>query len=202
MHAQQYLTLVLAMSCAGSAFAATSTTIEITGKAVPAVCNVTASQAKLELGDTLADATGKVAAISKPLGTLNFTCSAATPLTLAMTSTAPAGSSKNYSTGWHQAGTSLVNSRVVPTKTTVNNESGTLIRGMSGVWTGISADQPMPLAGGDYIVSFAKAGTNVPQGISTASIDLDFRLDEIAKADFSKGDIIANQSLTFEIKYL
>ncbi|BCJ06160.1 hypothetical protein LZ838_03475 [Pseudomonas sp. AA27] len=202
MPAKQYWVLALAMSCAGSASAATSTSIEITGKAVPAVCSVTASQAKLDLGNVLADATGKVASVSQPMGTLSLTCSAATPLTLAVTSTAPAGSSKNYSTGWHQAGTSLANSRIVPTKTTANNDNGTLIRGMSGVWTGINADQPIPLAGGDYIVSFAKAGSIVPLGISTASIDLDFRLDEIAKADFSKGDIIANQTITFEIKYL
>ncbi|BCJ06161.1 hypothetical protein LZ838_03470 [Pseudomonas sp. AA27] len=202
MGAKQYLALALALGCAGNAFAATSTSIEITGKAIPAVCNITTSQAKLDLGEVLADATGKVAAISRSLGTLNFNCSAATPLSLSLTSTAPAGSSKNYSSGWHQAGTNLANARVVPTKTMVNSESGTLINGLNGVWTGMNAGQAITLAGGDYTISFAKTGTLVPLGITTASIDLDFKLDEILKADFAKGDISANQTLTFEIKYI
>lgn len=205
MHVKQYLALALAISCTGSAFAATSTTIEITGKALPAVCNVTASQAKLDLGDVLADGTGKVASIRRSMGTLNFNCSAPTQLILALSSTAPGfNGNKNTPSGWMQGGRGLSSLQLYTSKIVVNSESASLIAMVNnnGFWGPMSAGQGLALDGGDFKTSFGKANGTAPVAVSTASFDIEATLGEITKANFAAGEISANQTLTFEIKYL
>ncbi|MFT0869490.1 hypothetical protein [Pseudomonas sp. CAM1A] len=206
MHTKQFLALAIAMSCAGSAAAATSATYEITGKAVPAACSLTMSQSKLDLGDVSADTSGLVAAISRPMGTVNINCSSPAKLRISVTGTlaSPAMDTLAFG-GWAQGGKTIAGLRLIPSNTTVNNVAGTILFGPDGgPWGMLFGSNSLAPSTSSMRNSFGYPGSApfAVQAVSTASFDITANFEKIGKADFSKGEITANQSLTFEITYI
>lgn len=199
------LAFLIAMGSTSSVFAALTTNVEIAGKVTPTACNIVASQAKLDLGSIQPDATAKVAEIVRPLGTLTLTCTSPTQVHIAYTSTGiKTPNSDLIPAAWSQAGKSLSPLHVMPAKVTTNNVAGNLMtRSAPGsLWVALPADSAIPLAtAAGNQVAFAGQNQNA-LAITNAVIELSAKFNEIPKVDFGQGEISANQTLTFELKYL
>ena len=204
MHFQKTLAFTLAMCGANSVFAAMTANIDISGKVVPTVCGIVASQVKLDLGDIKPDVDKKVAEITRPLGTLTLTCAAPTLVNISYTSSGIKTNLPQVPAGWSQGGQSLSALWVAPTKVTANGASANLgFQETSGNnWTIINGPDTSFMPVGMGKLSFLNSTTSQPVAITTGTLDLSARFHEIPKVDFSKGEISANQTLTFELKYL
>ncbi|MFT0869489.1 hypothetical protein [Pseudomonas sp. CAM1A] len=205
MHIKKSLAFLIAMGSTSSVFAALSANIEIAGKVTPTACSIVASQAKLDLGSIQPDATGKVAEITKSLGTLTLTCAAPAQVHLGfLTSGITSAGSKQIASAWTQDGKSLSQLFVMPTSVTNNNVAGNLMiqPNPSSLWVALPATGSIPLSTADGNRT-AFAGLNQQAlAITSATIELSAKFLEVPKVDFTKGEISANQSLTFELKYL
>ncbi|MCF1486423.1 hypothetical protein LZ838_03480 [Pseudomonas sp. AA27] len=202
---KNYLAFAVTMSAASSAFAAMTANVEIAGKVIPTACGIVASQAKIDLGDIKPDSNGKVAEITRALGTLTVTCAAPTRMQLSYTNTAPVGSNALLPAGWVQDGKGIANMQLMPSKTTVDNVAGALLYSPNATgdrWSTVSTTDYIPLSNLSNRLSFSNTTSTTPQAMTTAVVELSAKFAEITKANFSNGPIRANQTLTFELKYL
>lgn len=205
MSFKKTLAFTVAMCGANSVFAAMTANIDIAGKVVPTACSIVASQAKLDLGDVLPDVNGKVAEITRALGTLTVTCAAPTLVDIGYNSSGTKTNLPQVPAGWSQAGKSLSPMWVAPTKVTANGANASLNYQQAGTteWTTIINGPDVSfMPAGIGKMTFANPTNSTPIAITTGTLELGARLHEIPKVDFSKGEISANQTLTFELKYL
>ncbi|MDD0977575.1 hypothetical protein [Pseudomonas fontis] len=198
----KFIFAVVAAGGASSAFAATTATLQITGRILPPACDISTTMASLDLGNIEPDDNGRIPDLTAiSAGTLNIACSAKTFVSVDVKGTMPVKVEPGvqYLGGWAQGNTTLSNMGVSARAVTYDGYAGRLIAsGADGTWlksTTIAADP-------SWKSTFAAVGSVLPVAVKNASVEMELNVGGLDRPDFSKGDITADQTLVFEVKYL
>ncbi|MDD0977576.1 hypothetical protein [Pseudomonas fontis] len=195
----------LAMLGAGSAVAATTASMQITGKIVPPVCDVSLTMPIVELGSVELDASGGFRDRKIPFGSMGVSCSAKTYVRVSVKGTMPGETGQlgaQMLGGWSQKGVTLSSIAI--------NTQGTVINGLPGKI--VMFDPGMGVPGPDnhvvaisadpnYISTFMLMGGKTVEAVKTASFDLVGWYGDFVVKDHSS-EVTADQTLTFEVNYL
>lgn len=191
---------------AGSAFAAGSAALQVTGKIAPSACHLSISNVEVDVGHHTPHSEGHYPEASGiPLTELSISCAAPMGVKLLMSSTAPVQAAAL--TGWSQNG-SGVSALDVGGVLMLDGEPGFMAYSSQDAnWKdsrvdGVSYLQPMPYLKNTFVKT-STATSVAPTAFKNAVIDMHINLGRInQKVDFSKGEIKLDQTLAFEIEYM